>query len=60
MVDAVLEETGTRERRPARSRKNPAGKYAPNAGKHPQQAHTYTLNVQGQIMDNGLASRRRR
>ncbi|MBB6343597.1 IS4 family transposase [Nonomuraea muscovyensis] len=49
-----------RQRVKARSRKNPTSKYGPNAGKHPQQAQTYTLEVQIQIMDHGLASRRRR
>jgi hypothetical protein len=49
-----------RQRVKARSRKNPTSKYGPNAGKHPQQAQTYTLDVQIQIMDDGLASRRRR
>ncbi|MFD4971884.1 transposase, partial [Streptomyces sp. NPDC058424] len=49
-----------RQRVKARSRKNPTSKYGPNAGKHPQQAQTYTLDVQVQIMDDGLASRRRR
>lgn len=48
-----------RQRVKARSRKNPTSKYGPNAGKHPQQAQTYTLDIQVQIMDEGLASRRR-
>jgi hypothetical protein len=52
--------TGRRQRVKARSRKNPTSKYGPNAGKHPQQTQTYTLNVQIQIMNDGLASRRRR
>lgn len=49
-----------RQRIKARSRKNPTSKYAPNAGKHPQQTQAYTLDVHIQIMDNGLASRPRR
>jgi Insertion element 4 transposase N-terminal/Transposase DDE domain len=48
-----------RQRVKARSRKNPTSKYGPNAGRHPQQAQTYTLHVHVQIMDNGLAPRRR-
>jgi hypothetical protein len=49
-----------RQRVKARSRKNPTSKYGPNAGTHPQQAQTYTLDIQVQIMDDGLAPRRRR
>lgn len=48
-----------RQRVKARSRKNPTSKYGPNAGKHPQQTQTYTLAVDIQIMENGLASRHR-
>lgn len=43
----------------ARTRKNPTSKYGPNAGKHPQQTQAYTLAVDIQTMENGLASRRR-
>lgn len=49
-----------RQRVKARSRKNPTSKYGPNAGKHPQQAQTYTLTTHIQIMDDGLAPRLRR
>jgi hypothetical protein len=49
-----------RQRVKARSRKNPTSKYGPNAGKHPQQAQTYTLDIHVQIMEDGLASRPRR
>lgn len=49
-----------RQRVKARSRKNPTSKYGPNAGKHPQQAQTYTLNIHIQVMDDGLAPRLRR
>jgi hypothetical protein len=41
-------------------RKNTTSKYAPNAGRRLQKAQTYTLDIRIQIMDNGLASRRRR
>jgi hypothetical protein len=49
-----------RQRVKARSRKNPTSKYGPNAGTHPQKAQTYTLDIQVQTMDDGLAPRRRR
>lgn len=49
-----------RHRVKARSRKNTTSKYAQNAGQHPQKAQTYTLDIRIQIMDNGLAPRRRR
>uniref|UniRef100_UPI003D73600B IS4 family transposase n=1 Tax=Actinacidiphila sp. bgisy167 TaxID=3413797 RepID=UPI003D73600B len=44
----------------ARSRKNPTSKYGPNAGKHPQTTQTYTLAVEIQVMESGLATRHRR
>ncbi|WBP84656.1 transposase [Kitasatospora cathayae] len=47
-----------RQRVKARSRKNPTSKYGPNAGKHPQQAQTYTFNITIQVMEDGLAPRR--
>ncbi|WP_034087262.1 hypothetical protein [Streptacidiphilus albus] len=49
-----------RHRVKARSRKNTTSKYAPNAGRHPQKAQNYTLDIRIQIMEQGLASRRRR
>ena len=54
-----MEPARPRRRVKARTRKNPTGKYGPNAGKHPQQTQTCTLAVDIQIMENGLASRRR-
>jgi hypothetical protein len=60
---AILNALGPAEPRrrvKARSRKNPTSKYGPNAGKHPQQTQTYTLAVDIQIMENGLASRQPR
>jgi hypothetical protein len=49
-----------RRRIKARSRKNPTSKYGPNAKRNPQQAQTYTLAVDIQIMEKGLASRQPR
>lgn len=49
-----------RQRVKARTRKNPTSKYGPNAGKHPQQTQTYTLAVDIQIIQDGLASRQPR
>lgn len=49
-----------RQRIKARSKKNPASKYSPNAGQHPQQTQNYTFEARIEIMPNGLASRQRR
>lgn len=59
ILDNLLPAT-RRPRVKARSRKNPTSKYTPNAGKHPQTAHSYTFTAQIQIMEQGLAARRRR
>jgi hypothetical protein len=57
-VPNALGSARPRRRVKARSLKNPTSKYGPNSGKHPQQTQTYTLAVDIQIMENGLASRR--
>ncbi|MFE7526365.1 IS4 family transposase [Kitasatospora sp. NPDC057542] len=60
MVLDNLLPTARRQRVKARSRKNPTSKYGPNAGKHPQTTQTYALSVEIHVMEDGLASRRRR
>ncbi|MGW5941319.1 hypothetical protein ACWIG3_21650 [Streptomyces celluloflavus] len=60
MVLDNLLPTTRRQRVKARSRKNPTSKYGPNAGKHPQSTRTYALSVEIHVMEDGLASRRRR
>jgi hypothetical protein len=59
VLDNLLPAT-RRQRVKARSRKNPTSKYGPNAGKHPQTAQTYTLSVEIQVTERGLAPRARR
>ncbi|WP_143200389.1 hypothetical protein [Kitasatospora sp. CB01950] len=56
VLDSLLP-TARRRRVKARSRKNPTGKYGPNAGEHPQTAQTYALSVEIHVMEDGLASR---
>ncbi|MDH6124842.1 hypothetical protein [Kitasatospora sp. GP82] len=41
----------------ARSRKNPTGKYDPNAGKHPATAQTHTFHPDLVIFETGIAPR---
>jgi hypothetical protein len=48
-----------RPRLKARSIKNPASKYTPNAGRHPATAQAYTFHADITFFDNGLAPRRR-
>ncbi|MHA6757086.1 IS4 family transposase [Streptacidiphilus sp. PAMC 29251] len=49
-----------RQRVKARSKKNTTSKYAPNAGKHPQSAPTYTFSAKIGMLENGLTARPRR
>jgi len=48
-----------RPRIKARTRKNPASKYSPNAGQHPATAQAYTLHADIVFFGKGLASRAR-
>lgn len=57
LVLANLLPARRRQRAKARSRKNPASKYAANTGQHPQTTQNYTVEMQVQIMENGLPSR---
>ncbi len=48
-----------RPRLKARSIKNPASKYTPNAGRHPATAQAYTFHADIMFFDEGLAPRQR-
>jgi Insertion element 4 transposase N-terminal/Transposase DDE domain len=58
---AILADLLPAQRRPrlkARSIKNPASKYTPNAGRHPATAQAYTFHADITFFANGLAPRR--
>lgn len=57
VVLANLLPARARQRLRARSRKNSTSKYGPNAGQHPQNTQTYTIETRVQIMENGLPTR---
>jgi hypothetical protein len=58
-LDALLP-AWRRPRIKARTRKNPTSKYGPNAGQHPQNIQTYTVQAHITFFENGLAPRRHR
>ncbi|MET9914677.1 IS4 family transposase [Streptomyces sp. NPDC006476] len=49
-----------RQRVKARTRKNPTGKYGPNAGQHPTTSQNYTVRTTVTFFEHGLANRSRR